>query len=478
MSGKSMTTWTKDITDMKDFKFQKVLSPLQAWSYAYGCIMCWGAFVMTATMFLPQGGVVGSLLAYPVGGFFIILIAMNYHYLSSLCPANGGIFYLLQNTMGRGHAFAASWAICFAHLLIIPLNARALAQLIRAVMLEYFQVEYHVLIPGTKVLVVDFFMIFLTLICFAYVNFKGIRVSASVQTTGAVILAAGIVLMFFMALFSGVDIREKMTPAFYPGSDPVVSFMLIFIMIPWAFVGFDSAPALSREAAFSKKLLGKIMIMAILFGTFSYMSHIVITLLGAPQPWPEYVHNIGKGLESIAVVAAIRRLYGTGGLILALITLLGGIVTGVNGSIANVSRLFYTMSRSNSLFPVLGKTNDKGVPDRAINSAVIASLVLVLISTTFNTVEMVASICTAFGYGYCSLSALLNARKQGNRRYMFTGATGLLVCIVWLVFLSIPILPIKSFLSAKLYVSLGVWVFIGIWGYAITCRKPDTILDT
>ena len=478
MSGKSMTTWTKDITDMKDFKFQKVLSPLQAWSYAYGCIMCWGAFVMTATMFLPQGGVVGSLLAYPVGGFFIILIAMNYHYLSSLCPANGGIFYLLQNTMGRGHAFAASWAICFAHLLIIPLNARALAQLIRAVMLEYFQVEYHVLIAGTKVLVVDFVLIFLTLICFAYVNFKGIRVSASVQTTGAVILAAGIVLMFFMALFSGVDIREKMTPAFYPGSDPVVSFMLIFIMIPWAFVGFDSAPALSREAAFSKKLLGKIMIMAILFGTFSYMSHIVITLLGAPQPWPEYVHNIGKGLESIAVVAAIRRLYGTGGLILALITLLGGIVTGVNGSIANVSRLFYTMSRSNSLFPVLGKTNDKGVPDRAINSAVIASLVLVLISTTFNTVEMVASICTAFGYGYCSLSALLNARKQGNRRYMFTGATGLLVCIVWLVFLSIPILPIKSFLSAKLYVSLGVWVFIGIWGYAITCRKPDTILDT
>ena len=478
MSGKSMTTWTKDITDMKDFKFQKVLSPLQAWSYAYGCIMCWGAFVMTATMFLPQGGVVGSLLAYPVGGFFIILIAMNYHYLSSLCPANGGIFYLLQNTMGRGHAFAASWAICFAHLLIIPLNARALAQLIRAVMLEYFQVEYHVLIPGTKVLVVDFFMIFLTLICFAYVNFKGIRVSASVQTTGAVILAAGIVLMFFMALFSGVDIREKMTPAFFPGSDPVVSFMLIFIMIPWAFVGFDSAPALSREAAFSKKLLGKIMIIAILFGTFSYMSHIVITLLGAPQPWPEYVHNIGKGLESIAVVAAIRRLYGTGGLILALITLLGGIVTGVNGSIANVSRLFYTMSRSNSLFPVLGKTNDKGVPNRAINSAVIASLVLVLISTTFNTVEMVASICTAFGYGYCSLSALLNARKQGNRRYMFTGATGLLVCIVWLVFLSIPILPIKSFLSAKLYVSLGVWVFIGIWGYAITCRKPDTILDT
>ena len=463
---------------MKDFKFQKVLSPLQAWSYAYGCMLGWSAFVMTATMFLPRGGVVGSLLAFPAGGFFIILIALNYHYLSSLCPASGGIFYLLQNTMGRGHAFAASWAICFAHLLIIPLNARALAQLIRALMLEYFQVEYHMQLPGTNVLVVDFLIIFLTLVCFAYANAKGIRVSAGIQTTGAVILALGIVLMLIMALLSGVNIREKMSPAFYPGSNPIASFMMIFIMIPWAFVGFDSVPALSREAAFSKKKLGKIMVLAILFGAFAYMANIVITLLGAPLPWPEYVRNIGDGLDGIAVVAAIRRLYGTGGLIAALITLLGGIVTGVNGSIANVSRLFYTMSRSNSLFPILGRTNDKGVPDRAINSAIIASLVLVLISTTFNTVEMVASICTAFGYGYCSLSTLLNARKRGSRRYIITGAAGLIVCVVWLVFLSVPILPIVSFMSTKFYVSLAVWVFIGIWGYAITCRKPDTVLDS
>ena len=220
------------------------------------------------------------------------------------------------------------------------------------------------------------------------------------------------------------------------------------------------------------------MVLAILFGAFAYMANIVITLLGAPLPWPEYVRNIGDGLDGIAVVAAIRRLYGTGGLIVALITLLGGIVTGVNGSIANVSRLFYTMSRSNSLFPILGRTNDKGVPDRAINSAIIASLVLVLISTTFNTVEMVASICTAFGYGYCSLSTLLNARKRGSRRYIITGAAGLFVCVVWLVFLSVPILPIVSFMSTKFYVSLAVWVFIGIWGYAITCRKPDTVLDS
>lgn len=465
-------------THMEEIKIKKILSPLQAWSYSYGCLLGWGAFVMTATVFLPQGGVAGSLLAYPVGGLLVVFIAMNYHYLASLCPGTGGIFYLLQNTMGREHAFAASWGICFAHLLISPLNARALARLVRALMLEYAQVEYLVHFFGASVLAVDFFIIFLALILSAYVNSKGIRLSARIQTVCALILAGGIALLFFMALFSGVNIREKMTPAFYPGSNPLASFMMIFIMIPWAFVGFDSVPALSREAAFSKKKLGRIMVLAVVIGAFGYMANIVITLLGAPEPWPDYVNNMGSGLESIAVVAAARRLFGTPGLVIALITLIAAILTGVNGSIANVSRLVYTMSRSNALFPTLAKCNDDGVPVNAINFSVGAALILVLISTTFNTMEMVASVCTAFGYGYCSLSALLNARGRHNIRYVFTGAAGVLTCLVWIVFLTVPILPTESVMGVKFYASLAVWIFIGIWGYTLTCRKPDTVLDS
>ena len=462
---------------MENFKFHKVLTPLQAWSYSYGCLLGWGGFVMTATVFLPQGGVKGSLLAFLLGAVFIALIAMNYHYLSSLCPANGGIFYLLQNTMGRGHAFAASWGICFAHLLIIPLNARALARLVRALLLEYAHLEFHVHLFGFHVLLVDFLIIALAFAGSAYVNSKGIRLSARFQTVFAVTLAIGITLLFFMAIFSGVDIREKMSPALYPGRKPLESFLLIFIMIPWAFVGFDSVPALSREAAFSKKKLGRIMVLAVLIGAFGYMANIVITLLGAPDPWPVYIRNMGDGLESIAVVASSRRLFGTPGLVISLVTLLAAILTGVNGSVANVSRLVFAMSRSNSLFPIMGKTNRNGVPAMAINFAVLASLILVLISTTFNTMEMVASICTAFGYGYCSLSTLLNARKRHETRYMLSGAAGLLSCVVWLVFLSVPILPTESVMGVKMYASLAAWIFIGIWGYAVTCRKPDTILD-
>ena len=462
---------------MEDFKFHKVLTPLQAWSYAYGCLLGWGGFVMTATVFLPQGGVAGSLLAFAVGALFIAMIAMNYHYLSSLCPANGGIFYLLQNTMGRGHAFAASWGICFAHLLIIPLNARALARLVRALLLEYAQLDFHLRFFGTKVLVIDFIIITLAFALSAFINSRGIRISARIQTVLALILAAGIALLFFMALFSGVDVHAKMSPALYPGRKPLESFLLIFIMIPWAFVGFDSVPALSREAAFPKKKLGRIMVLAVVIGAFGYMANIVITLLGAPEPWPLYIRSMGDGLESIAVVASARRLFGTAGLVISLITLLAAILTGINGSVANVSRLVYTMSRSNSLFPILGKTNDHGVPAMAINFAVLASIVLVLIATTFNTMEMVASICTSFGYGYCSLSALVNARKRHDKRFLLTGVAGLLACVLWLVFLSFPILSTESVMGVKMYVSLAVWVFIGIWGYAVTCRKPDTVLN-
>lgn len=97
---------------MEDLNLQKRITPLNAWAFSFGCLLGWGSFVMPATVFLPTGGVTGSLLAFLVGGLGVALIALNYHYLASLCKGVGGIFYLLQNTMGRGHAFTASMAPC------------------------------------------------------------------------------------------------------------------------------------------------------------------------------------------------------------------------------------------------------------------------------------------------------------------------------------------------------------------------------
>lgn len=467
---------------MEDFKFQRVLSPLNAWSFSFACLLGWGAFVMPATVFLPGGGVAGSLLAYLIGGVAVALIAMNYHYLAQQCKGSGGIYYLLHNTLGREHAYAASWAICFAHMCIIPLNARAFARLVRALLSEYLHIEYRIPFLNSSMMLMDFLVILLVLILFARINTHSMRLTARLQTGFAIVLLAGIVLLFILSLTSGVDIKDKMTPSYYPGKGKISSFLYVFIMIPWAFVGFDSVPALARETKFSKKKLGRIMVLAVAAGTFGYMANIVITLLGVPDAagsWPNYVDQAAsmQGLDGIAVVGAARRLLGTPGLVIALITLLAAILSGPNGTIAMVSRLVFVMSRSNALFPRLGKTNDKGVPHHAINFAVFTAIIMLLVASTFNVMEAIASICTAFGYGYCSLSAFLTASRKKQLGYMITGGAGTLVCLIWMVLLMVPGTLTQTEAGLKVYTCLAMWVFVGIWGYALTCRKPDEILD-
>lgn len=462
---------------MEGFSFKRVLNPLEMWSYGYGCLLGWGGFVMPATVFLPQAGVWGSLMGFAVGGLFVAIIGLNYYFLLMQVEGSGGIFYLLQKNMGRIHAFVASWGICFAHLLIIPLNARAFVRLVWAVVLEMGGTVPELRVFGVSTPLLGLLIIAAMLALFGFVNAQGVKLSARLQTVFAVTMALGIFVLFFMAIFSGVDIRAQMSPALPEGVSRFKAFMLLFIMIPWAFVGFDSIPAMSREKAFSKDKLGAIMVWAVLIGTFGYMANVVITVLGAPTLWTLYIQDIGTGLDSIAVVAAMRRLYGDVGTAIAMVTLLCAILSGINGTIANISRHFYTMARSNSLFLWLGKTNDKGVPYTAIIFSIVGAIALVLVSNTFNTMEMVASCCTAFGYGYISYAALRGALRKRNKWYIVTGAGGLGVCIVWFLYLLIPFLGTNDIDLSKMYWSMASWILIGIWGYAYTCRKPDLVLQ-
>ena len=490
---------------MDDLRFKKELSPLNAWAFSFGCLLGWGGFVMPATVFLPNGGVLGSLLAFAVGGVFIAIVALNYAFLSRRCPGNGGIFYLLHNTMGRKHAYAAAWGICLAHMVIIPLNARALARLVKALLYEWFGLEFHIAFLNKSIMLVDFIIMLLVLVFFGYVNTKSIRLTGRIQTVLAIILFAGITILFFMALFSGVPIREKMTPALYPGRSGLSSFFTIFILIPWAFVGFDSVPALTRETKFTKKKLAVVMVLAVLAGCFGYMANIVITVLGVPEGfsgWPEYTDAMNSyaslggaitagdpfggfgtsvsaltGLGSIAVVGAARNLFGSFGTVVAVITLLAAILSGPNAAIAMTSRLVYTMSKSNALFPGLSKTNDNGVPYNSIIFTVFVAIIMIIIAGTFNIFEQVASLCTSFGYGYISLSALLQAKKAHDPRHLVTGGVGVGVCLIWFILLLIPMAFTGLELSLGTYLSLAAWIFVGICGYAYTCRKPDYLFE-
>ena len=164
------------------------LSPLNAWAFSFACMIGWAAFVMPATTFLPVGGILGSTLAFLVAGAAMVVIAINYHYLSNLYPSMSGIYNLVKVSTNRRQAFTASWAMGLAHLCCIPLNARALGMLVRTILEEFLHVEFRSYFFRSNTLLVEAVVVVGALLFFGFINIRGTRQTAMVQTIGAIVL--------------------------------------------------------------------------------------------------------------------------------------------------------------------------------------------------------------------------------------------------------------------------------------------------
>ena len=453
------------------------LSPLNAWAFSFACMIGWAAFVMPATFFLPVGGIMGSTLAFLAGGAAMVIIALNYHYLCNLYPGISGIYNLVKVSGNRRQAFTASWAMGLAHLCCIPLNARAMGMLVRTMLEELLHVEFRSYFFQSNTLLVEAVVVVSALLLFGFINIRGMRQTAQIQTIGAILLLGGIVIILIASLFTADDSARTLSPAYYPGTSANHAFITIFIMTPWAFVGFDSLSKVTSELNFPLKKLGKIMVIAVLCGAFAYVANIFIALLGMPNgfsSWPEYIDRL-KGLSGVAgypVAQAAQKSMGTVGTVIFFVSCLSATLTGLVGFFASISRLIFQMANDGALPAALGNTHPKyGTPVNAVKLVVVLALLLSLARSAFDYIEELASVATAVGYGYCSLAALLNAVQNENKRFVFTGAVGLLLCLFWIFFQLVPVGSLNSAISEEAMICVIGWVFLGIVLYVLNQKS-------
>jgi len=314
------------------------------------------------------------------------------------------------------------------------------------------------------------------LLLFGFINIRGMRQTAMVQTVGAIVLLAGIVIILIASVFTAGDTARSLSPAYYPGTGPRHAFMTIFIMTPWAFVGFDSLSNATTELNFPLKKLGKIMVISVLCGTFAYMANIFSALLGMPDgfsSWPEYVDRL-RGVSGVAgypVAMAARKSMGKIGTLIFFASCISATLTGLVGFFASISRLIFQMANDGALPTSLGKTHQRyGTPVNAVKLVVIMALILSLMRSAFDYIEELASVATAVGFGYCSLAALLNAVQNEDKRYVFTGAVGMLLCLLWIVFQIVPVRGLSSAISEEAMICVIAWVFIGILLYVLNSK--------
>ena len=443
--------------------FKKAMRPIDVWGLALGAIIGWGCFVLPGTAFLPKAGPLGSAMGMLIGALLIIVIALSYGYLIRKFPVSGGEFIYTKEAIGRRNAFVCGWGMILAYWSLIPLNATALALISRYLFPGIVQQGFLYEIAGWDVYAGEVILASAFIILMALINIRGIKEAAWLQTAIALTLVGCICIITFIVL--GTSDLENLSPGFPDGRRWWKGVFSIVAMAPWAFIGFDCIPQSAEEYNFSHKKSTGIMVSAILVAALLYIAVCTVTATGL-KPWQELLADRNNWPTGHVV----RNTIGLAGIVTLGIAMFCAVVSGMNAFYISTSRLMYAMAKEGSLPAWFGHLSPKyGTPKKAILFTMCASLfapwfgreILIWI------VDM-TSVGAAIVFAYTTASAAILARRNNDRKQMWTGIVG---CLFSLFFLSLLIIPgMPGYLSFQSRVVLLVWIGTGVLFY-LNIRK-------
>lgn len=454
---------------------KKDLNPISVWSLAFGCIIGWGAFFNPGLKFLPTAGTLGTSIAMLIGAAIMIIIACSYNYLIPKYPVAGGEFAYARAAFGANHAYICGWFLVLAYIANVPMNATTLGYMTRFLFDGLFQFGRMYSVAGFDVYFGEVLISVVAVVLLSIFSVRGVKVAGVFETIFSVSLAVSVVIIAVVALFSPYTHFEDLKPYFAPTAqstgDAVKGVIALLAIAPWAFVGFDTIPQACEEFNFSHKKVFGIMVTAIIFGAFVYISN---NLVAATAMNENYADVIGDQSISWLLGYSVRNMLGWPGLIILSIALTCAILTGLLGFLTATSRLMYSMALNGYLPEFFAHLHTKHrTPDHALWFCMIVSL----IGPFFGRVALgwfvdMSAIGAALGYAYTCVAAAKFAGRDRDvpnwRAVRVTGWIGGAFAVMFLV-MFLPGMPAALPLPSA--IMLLVWIAFGVVFHAKRRRR-------
>ena len=473
---------------MEKDNLRRQLSPMHVWAIAFGCVIGWGSFINPGKKFLPNSGVAGTAIAMILGALVMVIIAFSYAYMVPKHPSAGGEFSFAKNCFGKRLAFICGWFLVVAYLTNVPMNSTAIGLIVDGLdgTADILKFGFHYSIAGFEIYMGEMLLSMAILILFGYLNAIGVKKAGIVQTVLSSLLVICVFVLFLSALFSAKAKGIHMQPIWgfdkasaiangataaeiesyaHVGAKGVTSAILAtFAIAPWAYVGFDAIPQAAEEFNFSFKKVSFIMIIAIVFGCFVYVSNNTVAA-AALANWPDRV----LAGEWVLLIAA-EELLGTFGKVLIGLGVSCAVLSGIMGFYLASSRLMYSMSREGYLPVWFGKVDARyGTPKNAIIFCVVVSLSgPILGREALGWFVDMSAIGASIGYFFTCASTIITAKKDGD-------GSGFLKRMAWigvvfsLVFMVLQLIPIPGLsgvhFGKESYIMLVIWIIIGLVFY-------------
>lgn len=446
------------------------LSPLNVWALAFGCVIGWGAFVMPGTIFLPAAGPLGTGIAMALSTAVMLVIGYNYHFMIQREHGAGGAYAFAKTVFGRDQAFLCAWFLSLSYIALIPQNASALTVITRCFLRDALQFGFHYRVAGYDIYFGEILLSEAVLFLLALPFLFREKVVRHLQTLSALLILAGVGVVVCVGVVR-LDVGS-VSPLFgMNGYSPVLGILVILLLAPWAFVGFDTISLVTREFRFPLKKTFRIIACSILMGAMVYTSLAWLAASSVPQGydnWQSYVADAGNlsGVVALPTFQSAQAALGRIGAALLVLAALGAILGGFVGFYWASSRLLSAMAEDG----ILPKRFRNG------STSILFVMGISMIAPFFGRTVLswivdTSSIGAAVGFGYTSAAAWQIARKEGNRAVRITGAFGACISLILSLLLLIPRLLPAGALSSASYLVLALWSIFGFALYWQTLRN-------
>lgn len=445
---------------------------------ALGAAIGWGAFILPFDWMIASG-MAGSLIGLFIGGLMITIIAFSYGYTIRALPVTGGGVVFAMVSLGRLHSFIAGWALTLGYAGIVALNASAVTLVFRVTFPKLLQRVPLYEIAGWTIYLPEIVVAALFITIFALLNWRGSALSGRFQLWAVILMLASVVAILGSLLVIYFIERPTLPPAVPQDTSVITSVLVMVAFAPWAYVGFDSIPQLAGEFNFSaKKALG-LLLWGVSAATFIYMAMMVSTVIAVNTDHARFEESAWPTGEAIA------DMMGPIGLVMMVVAVTMGVLTGLNGFFAASSRVVYSLGNADLVPTTLGHIDSKYRTPRnaVIFIAVICLLTPFLGRAALSWIVDMTSVGITFAYFYtcfCAWKIARTGRVDGMEssvpKSKIHEILGLIGCVLAICFLALLIVPgSPGVLAAPAYVALVVWVVLGILFYLAQRKKLEGI---
>ena len=278
-------------------------------------------------------------ISFGLGSIVAIFAGLSYSELAALFPKAAAEYVFVKNAFKSEFiGFIIGWLTAITSMIVAATVALGFG--------GYFTQFFDIPITVSAILLVGGLSI---------VNFIGIRQSAWMNTVFALVTILGLGIIIILGFTFDPDISVD----YFDSPNGLSGVMIAFVLIFFAFIGFEDMANVAEEVKKPKKTLPRAIILSIIITAIIY---ILVSLSSVRVlPWDE----LGQSSAPLADVAT-KGLGLQGGIILSVIALFATASTVLITLVAG-ARILYGMAKDGSLPMFFGRIHSKtGTPWLAV----------------------------------------------------------------------------------------------------------------